>query len=222
MLEVAMAGKSNLFSIDVNAVLRAISEANDSLVKRHSALMEAFHRVPTDLQTDDDIQRAKRFAEQLKESAGRCRSTRLADAKPLMALLKRVEAFFKTMETEANTARDAILASISEAGRRRAIETRRSHAPALPKPAPEAVMINRQTGEVLGTALPLSAISAATDIEIPLAWHIDGVDRDAVDLEALRPFFTDLALLTAARGHLRAHGPHGLRGVTYVEKFSPR
>lgn len=214
-----MMGKSNLFAIDIEAVLRAIAEANSELVDRHNKLMDALHRMPPHLEYDDDIERAKRFAEQLKDDARRCRSARLADTKPLNMLVKRVEAFFKTMEKQANAARDEVMAALSEEGRRRAAQVRGSpqHIP----PTPETVMINRETGEVLAALTPPAVPRAAPAAAIPLTWHIDTVDRATVDLEALRPFLTDAALLTAARAHLKANGPHTLPGATYVEKAAP-
>ena len=45
--------------------------------------------------------------------------------------------------------------------------------------------------------------------------------KRTLDLEALRPFLTDAALRTAAKAHLKAHGPHLLRGAAYVEVASP-
>lgn len=216
-----MATKSNLFSIDIDAVLRAIAEANAGLVDRHNKLMAALSRVPPHLETDDDIERAKRFAEQLKDDASRCRAARLADTKPLNLLVKRVEAFFKTMEKQANAARDEVMTALSDAGRRRAALVRASAPPVSLTPSPETVMINRETGEVLAAATPPAAPRTAPAADIPLTWHVDAVDRATVDLEALRPFLTEAALLTAARAHLKANGPHTLPGATYVEKAAP-
>ncbi|MCU0242835.1 MAG: hypothetical protein MUF51_10480 [Vicinamibacteria bacterium] len=214
-----MMTKSNLFAIDIDAVLRAIAEANAGLVDRHKRLMDALRRVPPHLESDDDIERAKRFVEQLKDDASRCRAARLADTKPLNLLVKRVEAFFKTMEKEANAARDEVMAELSNAGRRRAAQARGS--PQHVAPTPETVMINRETGEVLAAATPPAAPRTAPAAVITLTWHVDTVDRATVDLEALRPFLTEAALLTAARAHLKANGPHTLPGATYVEKAAP-
>lgn len=211
-----MTVKSNLFAIDIDASLRAIAEANTGLVDRHKKLMDALDRVPPHLETDDDIERAKRFAEQLKDHASRCRTARLADIKPLRKLVERVEAFFKTMEKPANAARDEVMAALSEVGRRRAAQARAS--PQHVAPSPETVIINRETGEVLAAAIPPAAPSTARTAAIPLTWHVDTVDRATVDLEALRPFLSEAALQTAARAHLQANGPHTLPGATYVEK----
>jgi hypothetical protein len=214
-----MTVKSNMFAIDIEASLRAIAEANAGLVDRHKKLMDALDRVPPHLETDQDIERAKLFAEQLKDHASRCRTARLADTKPLRKLVERVEEFFKTMERPANAARDAVMAALSEAGRRRAAQARVF--PQHADPTPETVIINRETGEVLAAAVPPGAPRTARAAAIPLTWHVDTVNRATVDLEALRPFLSESALQTAARAHLQANGPHTLPGATYVEKAAP-
>jgi hypothetical protein len=216
-----MTAKSNLFAIDTDAILRAIAEANAALVDRHNKLMGARDRVPPQLETDDEVERAKRFAEQLKDDANRCRAARLSDTKPLIQLVKKVESFFKAMEKQASAARDEVMAALSDVGRRRAAEVRASSSPRLqPSPA-ETVIIHRETGEVLGAMTAPAAPRPAPVAAITLIWHVEAVDRETVDLEALRPFLTDAALMTAARGHLKAGGPHTLRGATYVEKAAP-
>lgn len=214
-----MTAKSNLFAIDIDAVLRAIADANAGIVDRHHELMNKLHQVPPHLESDDEIERAKRFAEQLKEDANRCRSARLTDTKPLNLLVKRVEAFFKILEKQASAAREDIMTALSDVGRRRATFARAASPLLEPSPTPETVMINRETGEVLAAAtLPGVPRAPNSTTIIPLSWHIENVDRSMVDLEALRPFLTDAALLIAARAHLKAKGPHTLPGATYVEK----
>jgi hypothetical protein len=211
-----MTAKSNLFAIDIDAVIRAIAEANAGLVDRHQRLMDALLRVPPHLETDDDIERAKRFVEQLEEDASRCRAARLADTQPLTLLVKRVEAFFKVMEKQANAARAEVMAALSDAGRRRAALVHASCPPIRPTTTPETVIMNSRTGEVLAAVTPPAPPQSAA--AIPLTWSIEAVDREKLDLEALRPFLTDAALLSAARAHLKANGPHSLPGVTYVEQ----
>ncbi|MBT0957392.1 hypothetical protein IV417_08340 [Alphaproteobacteria bacterium KMM 3653] len=45
--------------------------------------------------------------------------------------------------------------------------------------------------------------------------EITAVDRDTVDLEALRPYLTDYSLLIAAKRHLAEKGPGTLKGAEY-------
>lgn len=215
-----MPGKSNLFAIDVDAALRAIEDANKPLVERHNALMEAFDRVPPSLETEDDILRGKKFARLLNDAYGRCRKARLSDTKPIKDLLKRIEAFFKAMEKESLDARKEIVASLGVAGRRRISEVALMTASKATSASDDVMMVNHETGEVVGT---LSAAVTGGDQEvglISLSWHVEKVDRSTVDLEALRPFITYKALLAASRAHFKANGPYSLHGATYIQEAS--
>ncbi len=99
-----MAGRNNIFAIDFDAVVQAIKDANENLAIRHSELMAARDRMPKKLHTNDEVAKAKKFAEHLKKHISLCRSTRLSDTKPLRELVKRVESYFKAMEDDAKSA----------------------------------------------------------------------------------------------------------------------
>lgn len=214
--------RSNLFAIDMEAILRAIAEANAALVDHHHKMMEARTRVPPVLATEQDIERAKRYVDMLQAVADRCREARLSDTKPLRELVKKVEGFFKQMEAQAAQARREVISALTEAGRRQA--ALRPPTPkipvveAAPPHQPTTVLLNTETGEVLGTTLPPPPQVEKLPPIIPMKWEIEAVDRTALDLEALRPHLTDAALMTAARAHLKAHGPHVLRGASYFQQ----
>ena len=217
-----MSGKNNLFAIDFDAVLRVIAETNAGLVDRHTRLMEALDRMPEVLDGQQDIDRATRFAGQLQENTKQCRRARLSDTKPLSQLLKQVEQFFKVMEKQSDRAREQVVTRIGEAIRRRgdhADPEAHQDARQPDSPSPSAHMIiNPTTGEVLGEATTARADGPASGDAVRMTWHVDGVSREDIDLEALRPYLTDAALLTAARHHLKHHGPHSLKGASYAEK----
>jgi hypothetical protein len=194
--------KSNLFAIDLDASLRAVAEANADLVAHHGRVMDARSRVPGMLATEHDIDNAKRFVETLKSVAERCRRTRLEDTKPLRSLVQKVESFFKTMEAEAAQARTDVKLLLTEAARRKSAV------------ASSVVIHSGRSGEVLATVASKPSTSAA----IPTAWEVVGLNRASVDLETLRPYLTDAALMTAAKAHLKANGPHRLSGASYAEQ----
>lgn len=209
---------NNLFAIDIEAVLRAVEDANKPIVDRHNALMGALDRVPVRLVTEGEINRAKRFAGQLEGANKNCRRVRLEDTKPIRELLKKVEGFFKKMEKEAADARKVVLDKLSDAGRRLNTPVQRDPEQDQETNANETIITNPQTGEVYGTASSrISPLMSDEDL-IPLTWRVSQVDRDNVDLEALRPFISESAILNAARAHMREHGPNVLRGVTYTQE----
>ena len=55
---------------------------------------------------------------------------------------------------------------------------------------------------------------------VALKWEVSGVDRATVDLEQLRPYFTEYALQLAARAHLDENGPNAVQGVTYAQSLA--
>lgn len=209
---------NNLFAINNEAVLRAIEEANKPIVDHHNALMGALDRVPVRLETEEEVNRAKRFAGQLEVSNKNCRRVRLEDTKPIRELLKKVEGFFKNMEKEAADARKVVLDKLSDAGRRLNTPTRRDPEQDQETNVNETIITNPQTGEVYGTAPSRISQFMPDEDLIPLTWRVSQVDRDDVDLEALRPFISETAVLNAARAHMREHGPNVLRGVTYTQE----
>jgi len=184
-----MSGKSNLFAIDFDAVLRVIAETNAGLVDRHARLMEAPERMPEVL-----------------------------DSPALSQLLKQVEQFFKVMEKQSDHARELVVTRIGEALRRRGDHGDRDAPPSDAPPPSAPMIIDPGTGEVLGEASVPRADGTASGDAVRMVWHVEGVSREDVDLEALRPYLTDTALLNAARHHLKHHGPHSLKGASYAEK----
>jgi len=58
-----MAGRNNIFAIDFDAVVQTIRDANDNLANRHQELMAARDRMPATLHTNDEVAKAKKFAE---------------------------------------------------------------------------------------------------------------------------------------------------------------
>jgi hypothetical protein len=207
-----LSGISNILAIDSDAILRAVKDANVSLIGPHTVLQTRCERLPKSLSTSEQIEEAKSLAEDLKKDAARWQRARLADTKPLKNLLERIEGFFKEMETTSKSARASIVSSL-ESLRKVFTENETSH------PFNEAVIVNTETGEVL------AQISASDDrrqaIEtIPTKWDVASVDRQTLDLEALRGCFTDHQLLMAAKKHMEMYGSRSLRGATYEQQVS--
>lgn len=67
-----MAGRNNIFAIDFDAVAQTIKDANENLANRHEDLMAARDRMPATLHKNDEVVKAKKFAEHLKKHASAC------------------------------------------------------------------------------------------------------------------------------------------------------
>ncbi len=50
-----------------------------------------------------------------------------------------------------------------------------------------------------------------------MSWEVTSIEPETIDLEALREHLSEAVLLNAARKHLKASGPHTLRGATYKQ-----
>lgn len=209
---------NNLFAIDIEAVLRAVEDANKPIVDQHKALMGALDRVPVRLETEEEVNRAKRFVGQLEGANKKSRRVRLEETKPIRELLKKVDGFFKKMENEAADARKVVLDKLSDAGRRLNTPRRLDPDEYQETKANETIITNPQTGEVNGTVFSRSSKLMADEDLIPLTWRVSQIDHDNVDLEALHPFISETAILNAACGHMREHGPNVLRGVKYTQE----
>lgn len=211
---------SNLFAVDFDAIVIAIQEANAPLVKRCQDLIDAGSRFPNYLCNEDEIKRAHKFARLLDMQIKECSRARLNDTKPFKEVTKRIEAFFKKFEDGLKNLQGEVLDALSIAARRATVEKQRPsltdsgmdpNAGAAERPTAQTIIVNTQTGQVSASALPLEK---ATEI-VPTSWQIESISRAEIDLEALRPFLTENALLQAANKHLAAHGPHTLRGANY-------
>jgi hypothetical protein len=213
-----MAPQNNIFAIDVDAVLRAVQDANSSLAERHRGLMNALHRAPKTIGTEDDINRVRRFATQLKDLQAELRETRLSDTASIKELLKRLESYFKAMENEASWAYKALVSEISEVVQEQLLEASRTIALVEPTASEVPMVTSQTTGEVFGTIAPVRPQTGDHQEAISMTWKVSGVDRECIDLEALRPFITENALQIAARHHLRLNGPNSLKGVTYIQE----
>lgn len=211
--------KDNLFALDLDATLCVLAEANLDLAHQFGRLRDQGARLPPALATDDEVGRAREVTRAAASFHARCRAARLEDTRPLRTFAAKVDEFFKDMETEAARARDHALALLTEAGRqghRAAMSSLQTAAT-----APDAAAVGPTRAGAAATACVLSAVAAPSPsaaASIPMAWEVGAVDRARIDLEALRPFLTDAALLAAARAHLKAHGPHALPGAAYADR----
>ncbi|MCW5714474.1 MAG: hypothetical protein KIT43_08200 [Bauldia sp.] len=218
----------NLFAIDQASIESTLAEANGALISGRDKLLRAFRTIPESLDTIEDIDKAKAFTKDLDDLLSEAKKARLSDGKPFTEAGKTVKDFFARIEGPLKATMDEILHRVTQAALRQqrmaAEEARRAAAaeaaarrgadvlPLRPPAAPEPVALVRgQSGASVITKVEPSA-------NIPLVWIVEAFDRDAIDLEALRPYLTDAAILAACKKHLDAHGPNKLAGVTYDQE----
>ena len=93
------------------------------------------------------------------------------------------------------------MGKLNDAGRRLNTPTRRDPEQDQETTVNETIITNPQTGEVYGIASSRISQFMADEDLIPLTWRVSQVYRGDVDLEALRPFISETAVLNAARAH---------------------
>lgn len=193
---------SNLFSIDPDAILEILQSANSTLKSRASVWIDGLRekiRDPGSLSTTE----IQDLAKKTKELQLDVKSARLSDGSSFRDAVKLVENFHKPLEIQLSKATD----HLSKVLRDKVIASR----PVAPPQISRSPVTITSEGVIVVTSAPAKDFLP----DLPLDWSVTSVDRANVDLEALRAYFTDNALLTAARGHLRATGQTDLPGVSY-------
>ncbi len=206
---------SNLFAIDYDAISATLADANAPLLRRRDDLLAASARVPEQLDTDEDVDRARRFAGQLDEAIRETRKARLSDGRPFRDALATVKRFFDEIDKPLQNASRSILKRLTDAAHRV-----RPTPGETPVPAPPAAIGIDHSGEAIVTTAPHRSPHPLHP-EIKLAWSIEDFDRATLDLEALRDYLTEAAILAACRKHLADHGPQKLSGAVYQEVAQP-
>lgn len=208
---------SNLFAMDHDAIRATLADANLPLLRRRDDLLAAASRVPALLESDEDIDRGRRFAGQLDEAIRDARAARLADGRPFRDASGTVKRFFDDVEEPLRSASRTILKRLTDAAHRG--RTVQAETPVAAPPTPVGVDVSG--APVATTVAHRAARSVAPHQEIKLVWSIEGFDRATLDLAALRDYLTEASILAACRKHLADRGPQRLAGVVYREVAQP-
>jgi hypothetical protein len=195
--------RRNLFSVDTDEVGRLLAEANEALISQSRQLIEEFQRIPDKLMTENERAEALAFSKMLKGHLKECRLSRLSDAKSFRDAVKTVQSFYEEFETPLKAAEHSVIQAITQAEVGRA-EVKGSN---LDAPA----VVYSDTGVRIATS------ASPNNLEIELTWSVSAVDRDQIDLEALRPFFTEHVLMQTTKKYLERHGPNNLVGAHFEQ-----
>jgi hypothetical protein len=195
----------NLFAIDHAAIESILGDANQSLLKDRDKLLRRFDTLPSRLLTSEEIQESQEFARDLDATLKEAKDARLSDGRPFSDASKIVKDFFQRVEGPLQATRDELQERITQAAL-----SRQGHS-STKEGEPTPVVKSRS-----GTAA--ISIAGTEAVQLTLQWEVVEFNRDRLDLEALRPFLTDSALLVACNKHLKEHGANKLAGATYEQK----
>lgn len=212
-----------LFNINHNEIKRALSDANAPLVLKANQLIENALSINYDEINNEKLVEVKNIINEVKDVLKELSRTRIKDGKPLTGAVNVVKEFFGQYENNLKSS----------------LEVLSSKAIEIHETLTAQVNTNNLTNEVVnneehehslgGTNNGASIISAITQNneeaqdqvetivveDINHKWAVESFNRDLLDLETLRMFFTDHAIKNALTAHLREHGPDVINGVNY-------
>lgn len=194
-----------LFDVNLVAIESRVRNANEDLLSRCSLLLNRFQQIPGKLESVEDVAAAQQFAEQIDSAVRALRKGRLTNTRPFNDAVKRIKQIFEETERPLKSSLNEILGRITA-------QTLLSETVGKNE-ATDVIMVDADGAPIITAAR--SAPPQATDQRFPLKWSIDNFDRSKLDLEALRPYFTHAAILTACGKHLSENGPNTLSGATY-------
>lgn len=194
----------NIFLVDIESIRQILKEANAPLAKRSDELVAALDRVPTALKTDDEVRRAINYSRMLKNQIRECREARLSDQKSFKEAVKTVEEYFADFENPLKRAFEKVTKIVAK--------SQAANWPSSSASASSVPVVKSDSG------LTVAASASNSSEAVPLEWAVVAIDRQRVELEALRPYLTEYVLKQAATRHLAEHGPNKLAGVTYEQR----
>lgn len=224
---------------EIEAIRERLSEDHKDFIDRADVVIASCGRMPSEV-TDEDM--AGKFGDQIKILTAAVKDAngrRTMEKEPFLEGGRAVDGFFKTisekLETHKREAQKPLAvyerAKADAERRRREEEARKAEAEAAAAAAAavdseEALDAAVAAEEVAGKAV-VEAGATAADMSrtrgkfgsvssLRTTWGFEDLDRESLDIEALRHHIPQAALETAVRAFIKAGGRE-LKGVRIVE-----
>ena len=212
-----------LFNINHNEIKRALSDANAPLVLKANQLIENALSINYDEINNEKLVEVKNIINDVKDVLKELSRTRIKDGKPLTSAVNVVKEFFGQYENNLKSSLEVLSSKAIEIHETLTAQVNANN-------LTNEVVINEEHEHSLGnTNNGASIISATTQNneeaqnqgetivveDINHKWAVESFNRDVLDFETLRVFFTDHAIKNALNAHLREHGPDAINGVNY-------
>lgn len=229
---------SNNPPADADPLMDRLIEQHAALALRTDELLAAVERVPAKIDDDAVVEKATSFVKQIKAHAKSVETTRVAEKEPYLAGSRTVDAYFAKLGDQLKKAAQAVESRIGaylrekEAAerRRREEEARKAREEAEARAAAmreqsdmdaalqaeEDARRAQKAAEVKAADLARTRGTLGGVATLRTSWVGELSDRKALDLEALRPLFTDDALNAAIRAAVKA-GVRELKGARIFE-----
>jgi hypothetical protein len=212
-----------LFNINHNEIKRALSDANAPLVLRANELIQNALSINLDELSNEKLIEVKHVIKDVKETLKELSKTRIKDGKPLANAVSIVKEFFGQYENSLKSALEILSNKAIEIHETLTTEVNPNNQ------NNEIVNTDRNThslGNINNGAPIISAATQNNEIvqdqreiivveNINHKWAVESFNRDVLDLDTLKVYFTDHAIKNALNAHLREHGPNVFNGVNY-------
>lgn len=221
-----------------------LAEANAALLRQQAQLLAKLAKAPKAVTGEAAAKAAGALIREIRDLDGQIEAARVEQKEPYLSGGRAVDGFFGALKKPLAAGAERLNRVITlwqdrveeakraEAERKWAEEQREAERLAKLAKARSAT----EDTKLMAAEAALNAEEAQAEAELPAAdlvrvrdedgtitrkteWVCDGIDRDALDLEALRPYFTEDSLLKAVRAAIRAE-IHELAGATIVERKS--
>ena len=221
---------SNLFYINLDAIETELAEANAPLIKKAEEILEEANGYTDELSSLEEAERLKVFIRNLRNQKRDVSNARLSDGRPFAEAAGVIKQWFGITENKLKAADKRLsdmLAKYASERQLRADEARERNAK-----IEASKDIKDQKETVLGVSVSgetvISVDRGPNTIQqefekipqvpnVELIWQVKHFDREALDLEKLRPFLTDYAIKLAINSHIKENGPNQLSGVVYEQ-----
>jgi len=224
------AHNSNIFSINFEAIEKYLEDANRPLILKAEEIIQRASSFPDAIDSNSTAEDIIKFLKELRAHQKEVRQARLSDGRPFTDAAGVVKEWFGKTE-ERLKASDIQLASklssYTSAVAKKAEEVRKRNAELesldLGQKENQIEIGHASSGEPIVTmATPASPIVPIIEEEpevpdVQLIWQAKEFDIQSLNLEKLRPYFSEYAVKSAINAHVKDHGPNQIEGVKYEQ-----
>jgi len=180
-----------------------LAQQNAALEQRRDELLGAFDRAPAEIDDEDASKKVADLVRLIASCRKAAETNRVGRKEPYLAAARLIDAYFRRITDPLDKAKKALEERLTAYQRRVALAERQRRAEATP------AELSRVRGEYGAVA------------SLHREWTFGDLDRNALDLETLRPYFAVADLEKAVRAFIRAGG-RSCRGVRIFETTTTR
>tara|TARA_B100001121_G_C18618479_1_gene588107 strand:- start:446 stop:1081 length:636 start_codon:yes stop_codon:yes gene_type:complete len=202
---------SQLFNLDLESIKKTVLDANIQLFDIRDQLLSRFGALPQSLDTNDDEVECLKLVEEIEDILKDSKKTRLKDGKPFRQAAGEIKNVFDDVDDPLKFA----LQNLRHRLTKRAFDTKDNPLTDAEYQDNENIInLDDFATTDRGESIVKSSFASPN---ISLSWKIADFDINTINLEELRHYFSETAVVAALKKHLKDHGPHKVNGVKYEQ-----